>query len=348
MLISQHELREDLADGISLFKLPFHGPLGYFLNSSVLNRVLKSTSPDILNTHYASGYGTTARLAGFRPSLLSVWGSDVYEFPTKSPFHRSLLRKNLSAATRLASTSAAMARQIGSIAPQTRPVALTPFGVDLELFRPRALGRRANATLTIGTIKSLSSRYGVDVLIDAFHLLLTKVKSTDLFASRLRLRIVGDGPDRGALEARARSLGIAHLIDFVGRIDHGQVPAELAKLDIYVALSRQESFGVAVLEASASGLPVVTSDAGGLPEVVDAGRTGFIVSREDPMAAAEALGRLIFSLELRQSMGTAGRRFVEERYDWQESVAHMVSVYEDAIRADRDDVNKIDAIGMSE
>ena len=126
-----------------------------------------------------------------------------------------------------------------------------------------------------------------------------------------------------------KELGIADVTTFVGQVDHQGVPAQLAEIDIYVALSRldSESFGVAVLEASAMALPVVVSDAGGLPEVVVDGQTGIVVKRDDPAAAAAALEELVLDPERRTAMGAAGRRHVEEKYSWGASVELMESVY---------------------
>src|SRR5690606_38202825 len=103
----------------------------------------------------------------------------------------------------------------------------------------------------------------------------------------LRLRIVGDGPDRRELESRAAPLGNA--VQFVGAVPHDDVQQQLQLIDIYVAASRKESFGVAVIEASACGLPVVVSDADGLSEVVDDGVTGLVVRGASPLALANAI-----------------------------------------------------------
>ena len=100
---------------------------------------------------------------------------------------------------------------------------------------------------------------------------------------------------------------------------------------MYVALSRSESFGVAVIEASACGLPVVVSNVGGLPEVVEQGVTGFIVPPEDPAAAADALEQLLASKELRERMGSAGRDRVERLYAWEACVDRQIAVLRSAI-----------------
>src|SRR5690606_8160176 len=97
-LITQHTLIEPVHSDVEVTQFPFRGNVGYFLMAPRVRAILKATKPDLLNAHYASGYGTTARLSGFRPLALSVWGSDVYDMPRQSFLHRRLLVGNLKSA----------------------------------------------------------------------------------------------------------------------------------------------------------------------------------------------------------------------------------------------------------
>jgi glycosyltransferase involved in cell wall biosynthesis len=180
--------------------------------------------------------------------------------------------------------------------------------------------------VVIGTVKTLAPLYGIDVLIQAFAHVCEQLKQ-DGISKSLKLRIVGGGPDADMLLDLARRLGISDQVDFVGRVDHAQVPEELKMLDIYVALSRRESFGVAVVEACACGVPVVVSDVGGLPEVVRDGITGFVVPSEDYVAAAAVLRRLVDNDDLRHQIGRAARAHVERLYDWNQSIQMMIDCY---------------------
>lgn len=93
-----------------------------------------------------------------------------------------------------------------------------------------------------------------------------------------------------------------------------------------------ESFGVAIVEASASARPVIVSDAGGLPEVTVNGETGIIVPRDDPEAAADALEKLILNPELRHSMGINGRLHVSKYYSWDQCISTMLNTYKKTIQ----------------
>lgn len=325
VVASQHAPLDGLAAVAKIRMLPVPGQLGYFLNSVSLRPILSEEKPDILHAHYASGYATTARRSG-SPFLLSVWGSDVYEFPDRSPVHRWLVRRNVMAARAVTSTSHAMADRTRLVAPGIKRLSVIPFGVDMDFFSPPiSRERTASDQIVIGTVKSLSHKYGIDVLLRAFSVLRTM--HPDL-AGKLRLRIVGSGPEHGSLLRLADELGIRSAVELIDRVPHERVPDELAKLDIFVALSRQESFGVAVIEASANGLPAVVSAVGGLPEVVADGRTGFVVPENDPDAAASALSVLVCDADLRRRFGDAGRQFVSDAYSWKAAAAEMISTYE--------------------
>lgn len=330
VLATQHDAQEVLRSSVRLHRLPHAGELGYFRNVAALKRLLAEERPDLLNAHYASGYGTTAGLSGFHPYLLSVWGSDVYDFPQKSPIHRWWMQHNLLAADLVASTSHVMADQARKVASGLTEIAITPFGVEMNRFTP-VKGREPvpDGTITIGTVKTLGDKYGIDVFIRSIAILVQRLRDEECpLADCLVVRIVGDGPQRETLEALAKALGIREIIQFVGRVTYDHVPQELRKLDVYVALSRIESFGVAIIEAGACGLPVVVSDAGGLPEVVIDGETGLVVPREDPEAAAAALYKLVLDADLRSRMGQAARTHVASHYTWQDNVKQMIELYE--------------------
>lgn len=326
---TQHESTEwSIPQGVTLLRLPHSGEIGYLLNAITLRRWLQQHQPALLNAHYASGYGTTAALAGYQPTLLSVWGSDVFDFPYESWWRRLLINWNLRRATRIASTSEVMARQVAALVPDLPPAFITPFGVDCEQFAPS--DSRDSSCITIGTVKTLAPKYGIDVLIRAFALLIRDARIAELDSRQpLRLLLVGGGPDRAALQSLAYELNVTARVEFAGQVLHNEVPQWLQKLDIYVAASRSdsESFGVAAVEASACGVPVVVSDAGGLPEVVLNGKTGLVVPRDNPKALAESLLQLVLNPAQRAAFGEAGRKHVLEHYEWGRCVDKMVDAY---------------------
>lgn len=332
-VISQHPKSVDWPIHIPVSILPYNGFLGYFFNVIALKKLLKEIRPDILNVHYATGYGTTARLANFHPYVLSVWGSDVFEFPYRSFFHKILLQKNLKSADCIASTSLSMATQT-QLFVDHKKIEITPFGVDLEKFNPSCFDKNTNVqTICIGTVKTLKHVYGIDILLKALSIVFSEIqKEFPEVSNQLNFRIVGGGTDMDELKKLAVELGIDHLTHFTGSVVHEDVPSELKRLDIYVALSRQESFGVAVVEAQAMGVPVVVSNVGGLPEVVQNGKTGFIVDSENPQQAANAIKKLILDTELRRAMSVEAKQFAHSNFSWQSCAENMSDVYHKTLK----------------
>lgn len=324
-LISLHEPTAGLMPAVQVHRLPYSKGLGYVLNGGRLNKLVASLGADVLNAHYASGYGTLARACRAIPVVLNVWGSDVFAFPDKSVLHHWWLLRNLRSAATVVSTSKAMALRVQQLWPHAK-VHEVPFGIDTRLFAPRQ--EHSTGTLVIGTVKTLAPTYGIDRLLRAFAYVRQMPGMPDL-----QLRIVGTGVQEADLKQQASDLGIAEHTRFVGAVAHAQVPQALQQMDIYVALSRAESFGVAVLEASSAGIPVVVSDAGGLPEVVQDGRTGHVIPDGDPILASEKLHHLVLHAAERTRMGQEGRRWVQDHYEWSSCVDRMLQVLQNAKKA---------------
>jgi glycosyltransferase involved in cell wall biosynthesis len=125
--------------------------------------------------------------------------------------------------------------------------------------------------------------------------------------------IVGDGPDREAIEAEIARLGLETSVWLAGERD--DIPTQLAAADVFVLSSGSEGLPVSVVEAMAAELPVVASAVGGLPELVVDGGSGLLVPGGDSSELAAALERLITDRELRRRMGAAGRSRAERLFD---------------------------------
>lgn len=318
---------------VTVVVLPILAGLGYFFCLFPYFFAMLFLRPTVVNVHYASGYGSFARVSRMFPVVLNVWGSDVFEFPRKSIFHRAWLGGNIGASKIVASTSHAMAHEVIQLyGDSLSNVEITPFGVDVEKFALCKINH-GRPRVVIGTIKTLHEKYGIDFLIRAFAMFVGKEFSSVADAeSFVMLRLVGGG-DKAVLVSLCQQLGIENMVEFVGAVPHSAVPSELSLLDIYCAPSRQESFGVAVIEASSCGLPVIVSDAGGLPEVVLHGQTGFITPVGDIEAICAAMQRLYHDRALRETMGKNGRDFVVKNYSWQVCTQKMLSTYKKAIES---------------
>lgn len=168
---------------------------------------------------------------------------------------------------------------------------------------------------------------GVDILLESFARAAQQVPA--------RLDIVGDGPERARLQAQASRLGCAESVRFLGWRDPSGCARCLQACDVFLSAALLECGGIAVLEAMASGRPVIATAWGGHLDTVDPA-AGILVDVSSPDALvdglASAMVRLAADPELRWRMGAAGRRLVEERYDWDKLADQRLRIYHQAVR----------------
>jgi L-malate glycosyltransferase len=294
----------------------------YLTALPALRKCIRAFAPDIVHAHYASSYGTLGALCRFHPMILSFWGSDIYDFANRSPLTAFIIRHNLRKADQVLSTSIAMVGEINKYT--SKKIEVTPFGIDPAIFRHRPVQSIfAKDDIVIGTTKSLEPVYGNEILIRAFGQL--RVRHSHL---PLRLLIVGGGSLLESLKNLVHSLELDHMVVFTGSVSHSLIPDYLNMMDIFAALSFRESFGVSVIEASASELPLVVTNIGGLKEVTEDQVTGIQVPVNDFGETVQAFEKLILNPELRKELGTNGRQRVIRIYNWNDNVEDMIKIYQ--------------------
>jgi glycosyltransferase involved in cell wall biosynthesis len=302
----------------------------YLLRIPRVRRLVRDLRPDILHALHLTSYGFLSVLCDVRPTLVSVWGTDVLEAPRLSPFHYLITRYALRRADHITATGLRLAEAAARYAPAGKPVTVVPYGVDLREFRPRTSETRPEpadgerSEVVIGAAARLSKEKGLHYLLEAFAVVAGRYPQA-------RLVLAGEGPERRRLERLASRLGLEERVRFLGEVPHEQVPEVLQQLDVFAMPSTYEGFGVAALEAEAMEVPVVASRIHGIPDVVVDGETGLLVPPRDRQALAAALERLASDGDLRRRLGQAGRAFVAEHYSWEENTAQMEALYQAAV-----------------
>ena len=166
---------------------------------------------------------------------------------------------------------------------------------------------------TVGFLGSMKPWHGLPVLVDALALLRRDVPDAQLL-------IVGDGPERAAVEARLAAHGLSDAVEVTGLLPAADVPEALARMDAGTApygASRSFYFSpLKIYEYFAAGLPVVASATGHLGDIVAEGRTGLLVAPDDPAALALALADLARDPGKARKMGRAGREWVLANHTW--------------------------------
>jgi len=143
----------------------------------------------------------------------------------------------------------------------------------------------------------------------------------------VRLRVVGDGPDRAALEHDVAARGLAGHVVFEGAVNQDRIRALYAQADAFALASFAEGIPVVLMEAMAMEIPCVTTCITGIPELVRDGIDGLLVAPSDDEALAAALGRLMDDAALRRRLGEAGRRRVEEKYDLSRNTDRLAEIF---------------------
>lgn len=332
--VSNHKPATDKFNkSVFLHELRFPSPYGYYFNIIQLRKIIKHYKPDIINAHYASGYGTLGRLTKFRPYLISVYGSDVYDFPYINKSNMRLIKKNLISADAIASTSYAMACQTAKLLNcHVNDIHITPFGVDINKFVKNNT-INANSDFVLGSIKSLSPKYGIKYGILAIDYLVNNLIKENEKKLNIKYLIYGEGEEKEELVRLVEEKDLNKIVEFKGRIPNELVPKVLNEIDIFLGTSilDSESFGVAIVEAMACEVPVIVTDVDGFKEVVNHGASGIMVPRGDYKKMAEEIYYLINNPEYRKNIGLLQRKRVVENYDWLENVKKMESIYQDLI-----------------
>jgi glycosyltransferase involved in cell wall biosynthesis len=271
-----------------------------------LGAVIRAERIDIVNIHYPQDeylYFLLLRLVLRFKLVVSVHGADLFPNGEPLPAYPWTLKRLLQVADAVVAPSHSFLQDCVATFPVVARNGLAIHnGIDLEEF-PEATDRRdirpAGGEEYLLCIAAHRTKKAIDVLLRAFVAIRRHHPA-------IRLRLVGDGPMRRALEQLARDLSIAHKVDFLGARGRAEVAKELEGCAVFVLPSRAEPFGIVVVEALVRRRPVVASAAGGIPEIIEDGHSGILVTPDDPNALAAALLRVLGDKALSESIARQG------------------------------------------
>jgi glycosyltransferase involved in cell wall biosynthesis len=293
---------------------------------AALARALKASRPDVVNTHSSTDTWLTAVASRtMRTPPVLVRTRHVSVPVPNDPGTRWLYRK---ATARVVTTGEALRAQLvrdNGLDPAR--VESVPTGIDASAFATltqdearRACGLPLDAPI-VGIVATLRSWKGHRHLLDAFAALAER---------RASLAIVGDGPQREALERHVASLGLADRVRFAGQ--QRDVAPWLAALDVF-ALPSTANEGVpqALLQAMFAGIPCVTTPVGAIPEIARDDDTALLVPPSDAAALARAIDRLLADPALGARLAASARAYVAPRYGLATMLDRMEAVFRRAL-----------------
>jgi glycosyltransferase involved in cell wall biosynthesis len=255
------------------------------------------------------------RLRARMPYIVSLRGSDVPGYNERLRWLDLAFRPLVRRIWRDAAQVSALSADLRALAWRTEPglaIDVIPNGVDTRQFTPAGRGER-NDILFAGR---LIRRKGVAFLLEAYA-------GLDDLPRRPRLLIAGDGPERGALEALSRRLGVADSVTFLGYLERDRLARVYGEAGIFVLPSLAEALSNVVLEAMASGQAIVTTATGAREVLQD---NGLVVPPGDSVALRNALARYLTDPLLLRRHQTRSRQVALEM-SWPAVAEWTISVY---------------------
>jgi sugar transferase (PEP-CTERM/EpsH1 system associated) len=330
-------IRRDDVTIHALEKKPGKDPLMY----ARLWKLLRSLSPAIVHTRNLAALDCqiVAAAAGVPRRVHGEHGWDIYDLHGTSTKYNRLRRL----CRRFVHRYVPMSRDLEHWLLETVEVPATKIrqiynGVDSSRFTPRLALREATPwpaefagpeQVVIGTVGRMEPVKNPGLLVQAFAKLVARSPGD---RTRLRLALIGEGPQRASVERELEDCGVRDLAWVPGGRD--DVPDILRSLDVFALPSLNEGISNTILEAMASGLPVVATEVGGNPELVLRGETGELCAAE-PEALAAALAPLVDDAARRRRFAAAGRERVEKQFSLPAMLGGYQNLYDELLATGR-------------
>ncbi len=311
--VTIHDIRTGIA-----FK-----PLHYAVALRKTRRILARIEPDLLHTHFLTGYGYWGAFAHFHPFIMTVWGDDVYTTPHESFLKGQLARMVLRRADLITGDSRDILQHVVAMGGDADKCRLVQWGVDLDRFSPDApttmrekLGIPADSPLVISIRSFTQAYYNIDVIVRSIPAVLSKHPETHFI-------IAGNEGDDSELRRLAGELGVGPNVHFAGKIPHQELPAYLVASDVFLSVPSVDATPVSLLEAMACATAVVISDLASGMEWVTHEENGLVVEAGNRMQLEDAILRLINAPEMRVRFGRIGVEKVKKGADHRAHMARM-------------------------
>lgn len=310
-------------------------PYFSILSSSIFNiikikKLIKEINPDIIHGHYITEYGFCAAVSGFKPLVVSAWGSDVLIEPKKSFIKKLILKYTIRKSDIIHSVSKNLTKELISYSTDKERIITVPTGVNIEKFNPGVDGSEIRKSLrwekdnVVISTRNFEPVYNVECLIKAMPLIIKAIPNAKFI-------IIGKGSLENKLKNMVKALGILNNVKFIGYVQQDKLPNYLSCADIYVSTSLSDGTSNSLLEAMSSGLPIVATDIESNKVWIENGKTGYLFGKKDYVALAKNIITLIKDKEKSKIFGEKNREIVKKEGDWNKQIKKIEKLYENLI-----------------
>ena len=311
-------MRKTDYEGLTVYRLPYL----FKLSNTPLQplwvlwipKIIKQQDIYVVNVHAPVPLfaDVTVRLAGRLPVIVTYHMLSLAKGKAPAdwlirPYERYVLPRTLRAAEAIICASDAV--RDGFLQQfRQKSYTITP-GVDSAFYVPAAR-RPQDTILFVGSLGKSDAHKGLRYLIEAFSYVAGDHPSA-------RLLVVGAGSGRSGFEALAKRLKLSEQIIFLGARRGSELKKAYQSATIFVLPSLNDNFPMVILEAMASGLPIISTSVGSIPQMVEEGRTGYLVAPANSRALADRLDYLLTHRSIAEELGARGRQTVEKTLTWQ-------------------------------
>ena len=293
-----------------------------------LFRLIRSWKIDLVHTHlfHANLWGRISAECAGVPVICSEHGMDTW----RGPFHLTMDRCLARVSKRIIFVSKAVKQFYTERNPCLKGRGCVLYnGVEIEKFQAKGLGEEVRQSLGLRESHRVLGIVGRLVPEKSHVDFIEVIQSLSRELEDIVGLIVGEGELLSQLEQLVKRRGIEDRIMFLGY--RSDMPRIYQAMDVFVTTSLREGFPLSVLEAMAAGIPIVATDVGGIPECIKDGEEGLLVPASDPMAAAQAVLKVLTDSALRDTLVANARRRVRASFSVQAMVKNHESLYREIL-----------------
>lgn len=304
--------------------------------SQELRKFLGSQKPNIINIHFGSTAVCKAVISNANkmeiPTVMHYHGLNVFkDYYVAHPLLEKVLYANKVWLTNHADAIVGVSNkvcQIVSAKSRNDSVYTVYNGVDTRLFYPSEI--KKNPVFTIVCVANLIPIKGHEYLLRAARDVIFN------HGYNLKIKLIGNGPERKRLQELAEELGIENAVEFLGEQDYGVVAEEIRNADFYIMPSYFESLGCVYLEAMASGVAALGIKGCGIDEIITDKKNGYLAEPHNTEQIAERILYAIENPEEHARIAMAGYDHVINQYQWVHAAQSLARVYEEILHGSKD------------
>lgn len=285
-----------------------------------VKKLVSEIKPDIFHAMYATSYGVTGALCGFKPYIITALGSDLLISPKNSKRYRFLLKYAFSKAQLITVMSDQMKVEAEKLGVLESKVFTLPFGIDPEIFN--ANNRSLETTKFVVT-----STRNFETIYNIPHLLYAIKKVKDAIPN-IQLNLIGDGSLRDELKTLVKQLELENCVTFFGKIPQAQIVEVLNKSHVFVSVSLSDGNNISLNEAMACEVLCIATDIPANRQWITHEENGFLVEINDIDSLANRLLESVNNYdELQQKSLPLSRKLLQEKGIWEVNMKRMEDQY---------------------